>query len=240
MIADAQPTYRLSHSFCFHAQDFGFRPSTTPRSTLNMDQSDSSLLQLAKDGDTASLEILFNRYLPRLTRLASKQLDPRLTKRIDVTDVIQEVMYEFSKRIHEYMQEQRIGLFQWLCFLTKQKVAEFERHHIHAQIRDVRREVPLHKYSAGNSSVALAAHLISQISSPSSVVGKEEISRMVHQAIEKLDADGREAIVLRHINQMKSDQAAELLGITQAAFRQRYFRALKQLKKILNASGLSW
>ena len=205
-----------------------------------MEQTDESLLRLAANGDVSALGVLFERYAPKLRRLVSRHLDPRLVTRIDVSDVIQEVHIELSKRIDEFSRERAVTLYHWMCFITKQKVAELERHHMYAQIRDVRREVPLHKFSSGNSSIALATHLISQISSPSSVVSKGEVARLVQQAIESLEPDGRDAIVMRHVNQLRTEQAAELLEISQATFRQRYFRALRRLRKILNDYNLSW
>lgn len=205
-----------------------------------MDPTDETLLRLATTGNAAAFGALFDRYSPRLRRLVAKQLDPRLMTRIDVSDVIQEVHIELSKRIAEFSEERAVTLYHWMCFMTKQKVAELERHHMFTQIRDVRREVPLHRFSSSNSSVVLTAHLVSQVSSPSSVIRKEEVAGLVSQAIDKLDPDGRDAIVCRHVNQLKTAEAAELLGITDAAFRQRYFRALKQLRKLLHECDLSW
>ena len=205
-----------------------------------MEHSDESLLTLISNGDVAALGILFQRYEPKLRKLVAKQLDPRLMKRVDVSDVIQEVHIELSKRIDEFTKERAVTLYHWMCFITKQKVAELARHHILAQIRDVRREVPLQRNLSGNSSIVLAAHLISQVSSPSSVISKAEIGKLVNQAIESLEPDGRDAIVIRHVDQLKTEQAAELLGISQAAFRQRYFRALRQLRKLLQDFDVSW
>lgn len=205
-----------------------------------MEQSDESLLTLVTEGDVAALGILFQRYEPKLKKLVAKQLDPRLIKRVDVSDVIQEVHIELSKRIHEFTKERAVTLYHWMCFITKQKMAELARHHMLAQIRDVRREVPLQRSISGNSSMVLASHLISQVSSPSSVFSKAEIAKLVNQAIESLEPDGRDAIVMRHVDQLKTEQAAERLGISQAAFRQRYFRALRQLRKILQDHELSW
>lgn len=205
-----------------------------------MEQSDESLLTLVTNGDVAALGILFQRYEPKLKKLVAKQLDPRLMRRIDVSDVIQEVHIELSKRIDEFTKERAVTLYHWMCFITKQKVAELARHHMLAQIRDVRREVPLQKSISGNSSLVLANHLISQVSSPSSVITKAEVVKLVNQAIDNLEPDGRDAIVMRHVDQLKTEQAAELLGISQATFRQRYFRALRQLRKILQDFDLSW
>ncbi len=205
-----------------------------------MEQSDESLLNLVTNGDVAALGILFQRYEPKLKKLVAKQLDPRLLRRVDVSDVIQEVHIELSKRIDEFAKERALTLYHWMCFITKQKVAELARHHILAQIRDVRREVPIQRSISGNSSIVLATHLISQVSSPSSVITKAEVSKLVNQAIENLEPEGRDAIVMRHVDHLKTDQAAELLGISQAAFRQRYFRALRQLRKLLKDCDLSW
>lgn len=205
-----------------------------------MNDSDEQLLQLAVDGDTRALGELFSRYVPQLRKMVSSRIDPRVAARIDVSDVIQEVHVEVVRRLGEYSMDSGVTLYHWMRFLTKQKLAEIARRNIVAQARDVRREQPLNKFDPANSSIVLAAHLLAKVNSPSSVVSKAEVARLVNEAIGKLDVIDREVLLLRHVEQLKTAEAAEKLGISQNTCRQRHIRALKQLRELLLEHDLSW
>lgn len=45
---------------------------------------------------------------------------------------------------------------------------------------------------------------------------------------------------MRHAEQLSNGQAAELLGITEAAAGMRYLRALRQLRSLLGETPSAW
>ena len=140
----------------------------------------------------------------------------------------------------EYLSKREISFYDWMRFLTKQKIAEVGRRHLGAQSRDVRRERPFNKNSTGNSSVLFAGFLAGKINSPSSVVSKAEARRLVRECIEKLDPLDHEILMLRHVEQMKTADVAERLEISPNTCRQRHIRSLKKLRDLLVECDLSW
>ena len=205
-----------------------------------MEHSEENLVRLALAGDTLALGELFRLYEPILRKLISRKLDPRIASRLDVSDVIQEVQVEVVRRLLEFSGNAEITMLDWMRFLTKQKMAEIVRRNITAQSRDVRREQPIVRSRNGDSSLVLAAHILAKVNSPSSVVSKAEVARIVNDAVNKLEEIDREVLLLRHVEQLKTDATAERLGISQNACRQRHIRALKQLRELLMQCDLSW
>jgi len=205
-----------------------------------MEDSDEDLLRLALSGNTLALGELFRRYEPILRKTVSKRIDPRIASRLDVSDVIQEVQVEVVRRLQEFSGNSEITLLDWMRFLTKQKMAEIVRRNIKAQARDVRREQPIVRSRNGDSSLVLASYLLAKENSPSSVVSRAEIARIVNEAVDKLDAIDRDVLMLRHVEQLKTVETAERLGISQNACRQRHVRALKQLRELLLQCDLDW
>src|SRR5262245_19413717 len=60
------------------------------------------LLRQAAQGDPERVGAMLEQYRPRLRRMVTLRLDPRLHGRIDPSDVIQETYLEASARLAEY------------------------------------------------------------------------------------------------------------------------------------------
>jgi DNA-directed RNA polymerase specialized sigma24 family protein len=53
--------------------------------------------------------------------------------------------------------------------------------------------------------------------------------------VERLRPPLCEALLLRYLEQLSADEAADVAGISQAAYKQRLVRALRQLRVLLHA-----
>jgi RNA polymerase sigma-70 factor, ECF subfamily len=60
-----------------------------------------------------------------------------------------------------------------------------------------------------------------------------EFERTLDQALEQLPADWRAAVVLRDIEGLSTQQAAEIVGVQQAAFKSRLHRGRMRLRALL-------
>jgi RNA polymerase sigma-70 factor (ECF subfamily) len=61
----------------------------------------------------------------------------------------------------------------------------------------------------------------------------------LQEVLNGMDEIDREVLVLRHFEQLSNVEAAQVLGIQERAASNRYIRALRRLKEILNtAPGL--
>ena len=85
---------------------------------------------------------LLEGYRARLRRMVSLRLDPRLRRRVDSSDVIQEAFVDVTRRLEEYRSTPKMPFYLWVRLLTAQKLMEFHRRHLGAQRRDVRRGGP--------------------------------------------------------------------------------------------------
>ena len=60
---------------------------------------------------------------------------------------------------------------------------------------------------------------------PEKLYGKRELRQIIEAAIQSLPAIYREAFVLRDIEEMSAEEAAEAIGITVGALKSRLLRA---------------
>lgn len=200
-------------------------------------QDEEQLLEAAGGGDTSAVGELMGLHADRIKRMISVRIDPRLSARLDQSDVFQELQLDAIRRLPEFIANREVSFFHWLRYLGLQKLAELTRYHMQTQARDVRREVTA---ASDVSSLALANFLVASVASPSSVLAKVEMRSELDSVIAELDETDREILLLRHAEQLSSAEAAIELGISANTCRQRYLRALKRLRLALDARNLDW
>jgi RNA polymerase sigma-70 factor (ECF subfamily) len=201
----------------------------------------ADLLRRAAAGDSASLGELLARHRERLRRLVALRLDPRVSARLDASDVLQDVCLEATHRLAEYLRNPAMPFFLWLRLLTGQKVNYLHRLHLGAEMRAAGREVSIEGPVPEASSAALAAHLLGHDTQPSEAAVRAERKRLLQQALGAMDPLDREILALRHFEQLSNAEAAQVLDVKESAASKRYVRAVKKLKEIIEGlpGGLS-
>jgi RNA polymerase sigma-70 factor (ECF subfamily) len=193
-----------------------------------------ALLERAHRGDRTALDELFARDRARLRRMADIRLDDRLRARVDADDVVQDAYLEAVTRLDEYLLEPRLPFFLWLRLVLGERLMKLHRQHLGTQMRDASREVSLYRGALPEaSSAALAAQLLGRLTTPSQAAVRAERLLRVQAALNRLDPIDREILSLRHFEELGRAEAAEVLGIEEAATAKRYVRALKRLKETL-------
>ena len=64
-----------------------------------------NLLDPAAAGDEVALRRLLDRHRERLRRMIAARLDPRLSARLDPSDVLQEALADAGRKLHQYARE---------------------------------------------------------------------------------------------------------------------------------------
>jgi RNA polymerase sigma-70 factor (ECF subfamily) len=193
-----------------------------------------ALVRAAAGGDSASLGLLLERDRDRLRRMVALRLDRRLQGRVDPSDVIQEAQFEAARRLAEYLDNPTMPFFLWLRLITGQKLAQFHRHHLGAQMRAAGREVSLFReHLPEATSAALADHLLGRLTDPPAAAVRAELKVRLQEALNSMDPGDREVLTLRHFEHLSTAEAAAELGIGEEAAKKRHIRAVKRLRDIL-------
>jgi RNA polymerase sigma-70 factor (ECF subfamily) len=188
-------------------------------------------LERAAAGDADGWQSLIARHHDRLRRLVHLRLDPRLRGRLDPSDVLQEAYLDAAKQLPKYVDQPELPFFLWLRQLTANRLARLHRFHLGTRKRDARLEQPLFRLLMPEaSSEVLMAELVGDATGPDRATQHAESIRRVLDTLNALDPLDREALVLRHFEQLSGSEAAQVLGISPAAAGKRYVRALTRLK----------
>ena len=148
---------------------------------------------------------------PRLKRIVHFRLDYRLNGRVSESDVIQETYVRAAQRLNSYLAKEDMPFFVWLRLEISQKLHEIHRHHFGAEMRDVRKEMKLG--DANNSektSLALAAHIVAQMTSPSRLVERAEQIAKLETTLNEMNELDREVIALRHFEELSNLETAKI------------------------------
>ncbi len=176
----------------------------------------------------------FTEHRERLKQMLSFRMDPRLRSRTDLSDVLQESYIEAYRRLNHFNRKPGLSFYVWLRQVTMQRLIDLHRQHLLADKRDVRQEVRLgaNHYNAATSAV-IAKQLVDRMVSPSQDAIRQEMVAQLESTLEEMDGIDREVLALRHFEELRNSEVAEVLGISEAAASNRYVRALSRLRKDL-------
>jgi RNA polymerase sigma-70 factor (ECF subfamily) len=190
----------------------------------------------ATQAGVEGLTALFVRHRERLRRMVRLRLDRRLLGRLDPSDVLQEAYLDIAHRAEEYLANPTMPPFLWLRFLTAQRLMILHRQHLGAQVRDAGREISLHRGAIPQAtSVSLAQQLLGRLTSASQAAIRAELQTRLQVVLNGMEPLDREVLALRHFEELSNAETAAVLGIQKAAASNRYIRALKRLKDLLDA-----
>ena len=197
------------------------------------------LIQTAKAGDADAVNALLDRHRQAIRRMVQMRIDKAIASRLDASDVVQDVLMEASRRLHDYMQNPGLPFHLWLRQLAKDQIIDMHRQHRVAQRRSVDRERSLDAKFADQSSLDLAAQLQDHELTPAAATIRRELEQRFLCALQDLDDDDREIIQMRHQEQLSNTEVAAALGLSQPAAGMRYLRAVRRLREVLGGDQSS-
>src|SRR3954452_14058651 len=196
------------------------------------------LLDGARQGEPGAVDKLLGEFREPLRKVIGLRLDPAVARRVDASDIVQDVLLEANQRLTEYLKSPVMPFHLWLRHLAQDRIIDTHRRHRLAQRRSVDREQPITRPAwADESSVSLIAQLIDTERTPTSEAIRHELQRRLADAVNQLSDDDRDIILMRHHEALSNQEVAKTLGLTEAAASMRYLRALRRLRAVLVPEG---
>jgi RNA polymerase sigma-70 factor (ECF subfamily) len=184
----------------------------------------------AKQGDESSLGELLASYEKYLKMLAQLQLGKDLRGKVDASDVVQETFLEAHRGIGQFQGDNANQLMAWLRAILANRLAHTMRHYLGTQARDIRLEQRIHE-ALDRSAMSLGGMFVDPHSSPSQHVAKDEMSRLVIEALARLPEDYRDVLVMRHLEGLTFREISEHMQRSIDSVEKLWLRGLGKLKK---------
>jgi RNA polymerase sigma-70 factor, ECF subfamily len=196
------------------------------------------LLDRVRDGDEAAINGLLARHREAIKRMIDRRMDRVVQRRVDASDIVQDVMLEANRRLGDYLANPTMPFQLWLRHMARDRLIDAHRRHRVAANRSVDREVSL---SAGGGDDRSAADVVAGIAdrelTPAAAATWHELERRFAAAVEQLEDDDRQIVLLRHFEHLSTADAAAALGLSKPAAGMRYLRAMRRLRVLLEGGG---
>lgn len=191
------------------------------------------LLHCAGEGEGSAVNELLERHREALRRMVAARMDRGMAQRVDASDIVQETLLEAHRRLRDYLGDAAMPFHLWLRQIAKDRLIDAHRRH-RAQRRDVGREQSLAPAGgADQSSFDLAAQLRDMELTPAAAALRNELVNRFWSALDQLDQEDREIVLMRYSEQLGNGEVAELLGLSPAAAGMRFLRATRRLQRVL-------
>ena len=187
-------------------------------------------------GGEAALGRLLENYSQYLTLLARVQIGRRVQGKVDPGDVVQDTFLEAHRQFPQFRGTSEGELVAWLRRILAGQLALVFRRYLGTKGRDINLERELGA-QLDHSSQALDGGLIATHSTPSQHVARREQAVLLAEALERLPADYREVIVLRHLEALPFAEVAGRMGRSEDSVQKLWVRALASLRKTLGGGG---
>ena len=185
---------------------------------------DTELVGRAKNGDLDAFEALTNRYEERVYSLALRMLH----QEEDAEDVTQQTFLSALENLGGFRGEASFST--WLLRIAS-----------HVALKVIRKRKGLNTTSLEEATeeadsygrIPHPEYIVDWRQSPEELVRKNEIQRLLEDALAKLDEKHRLVFLLRDVEGLSVKEAAEALGISEGNTKVRLLRARLQLREEL-------
>ncbi|MCX6538916.1 MAG: RNA polymerase sigma factor [Acidobacteria bacterium] len=179
----------------------------------------TALLMAAKAGSAEALGRLYQRVSGRLLAVIRIRMGRDLRSRMESRDILQSTLLRSFERLDQFAGGDGATLMAWLARIAENEIrdqADFQ----HRQRRDIAASIPLDQ---------IHEVMATRVRSAFSQVAIGEEATRLEAALEALDADYREVVVLRKLEELSFKEIAARMGRTEDACRMLLARAMVAL-----------
>lgn len=203
---------------------------------MAQDTTPQTLLDEARGGNDVALGRLLESYSNYLTLLARVQIGRRIQGKVDAGDVVQEVFLEAHRQIASFRGTSEGELVVWLRRILAGQLALTLRRYLGTKGRDVNLERELGA-QLDQSSQVMDGGFVATTSTPSQHVSRREQAVLLADALDKLPADYREVIILRHLESLAFAEVATRMGRSEDSVQKLWVRALASLRRSMDGGS---
>ena len=184
---------------------------------------EASFVALLREGDPGAFETLVRTHMPALLRVARRFM----RSEEDARDVVQDAFVSAFRSIGKF--ESNAQLSTWLHRIVVNAALMRLRTQRRRPEEDIEEYLP--RFSEDGHQVSPTENWTE---TAETILQRTELSDIVRNAIDQLPDTYREVVLLRDIEELSTDEAAQTLGVTPNAVKIRLHRARQALRTLLD------
>lgn len=194
----------------------------------------AELIRSAQGGDTEALNRLIARYYERVRRIVTLRLGPRLRKRVETSDILQETFIAAMRTFDQFEMRDEGAFIHWLSRIAEHQILDAADYH-GAQKRDTAREVSLTFENSSGDSVGIDPEATGML--PVDALSRAEQDELVDRCLTEMPDEYRELIILRDYEGLSWEDVAQETGRPSPdAARMKHATAMVNLAKRVRAA----
>jgi RNA polymerase sigma-70 factor (ECF subfamily) len=198
---------------------------------MDMNVSPDQRIAAARLRTEDELGPLLNLYRGYLGLLARMEVGPKLQRKVDPSDLVQETLLDAHRQFPRFEGTTEAQFLAWLRRILAGKAANTVRHYLGTQGRNIHYEL---EGQLTESFDRVSGHLsqlaVTAAPSPSQNVLRREQSVLIADALQQLPDDYREVIVLRHWDELTFPEIARRMNRSLDSVEKLWLRAVGKLK----------
>jgi len=173
-------------------------------------------------------EAAFNELVVAYERRVFALVFRMIGRREEAEDLAQEVFVQVFKAIDQFRGESKLStwIFRIAVNLCKNRAKYLSR-------RRSGEQDDVHEMADRMSGDGGKGVTVGDIARPDEMLEGVQLERIVKRAIAEVDADFREVLILRDVEDMSYDEIAQVTGLAEGTVKSRIFRARAQLRALV-------
>ena len=191
-------------------------------------QKTQQLVTLAKDGDESALDQLCQVYSERVRWMVRLRMNKELRSKLESMDLAQDVLIHALRGLGDFTYKNEGDFIRWLSKIAQNALRD-NLDKLHADKRNVRKELPLDGYRSTTNSKFVGSPGPIDITTPSMIMSRREDLAKLEEAIDMVKPEYREVIVLTKIEGLSYREIGDRLSKSDDAVRMLLSRAMASL-----------
>lgn len=188
------------------------------------------LVARAKSGDKEAENKLYEIYSERILRIVRLKMGSELRSKMQSMDLVQESLLCSFQDLGNFTYRNEGDFLRWLSKIVIHKICDNLRK-LHTRGRDIKKEVPLNDSSPSENGSFVPGIEPADTTTPSKIISRKEEQEKLEKAMQRLNPEYREVILLAKIEGLSYKQIGEKIGKSPDAVRMLLVRALNALSK---------
>jgi RNA polymerase sigma-70 factor (ECF subfamily) len=188
-------------------------------------QAVASLVERCLSGDASAWEQIVQQYSRRIYNICYRFAGST----DDAEDLTQEVFIRMYRTLNSY-DTSRGAFVTWVTTITRNLLVDHFRRSKMERMTDSLDAAP----SGDENALTLGEQIPDQGPAPEVEVQRVETKQVVHQALQKLSPDLREAVILRDLQDMDYRDIAAVLKVPEGTVKSRINRGRTELARLLS------
>ena len=195
---------------------------------LTIDDKTRHLVALAQDGGESAMNQLCRIYGARVLWIIRLRMGAELRSKLESMDLVQDILMSALKDLGNFTYKTEGDFLRWLSRIAENRLRN-QVQRLHANKRDIRKEVRLEGYRPTLEDSFIAALDAVDTTTPSAIMSKREDLDRLAKAIDALKPEYRKVIVQTKIEGLSYKEIGQQLGKSSEAVRKLVSRALEEL-----------